>query len=116
MLVTREFVFDAAHNLPHYKGKCERLHGHTYRLQVTVDAPVNPKTGIAFDFAELGAVVKKEVIEVIDHTYLNERIPISSAENLSVWIWERVQEKLPVPLTEIKLFETPTSSVTYRGE
>ena len=116
MLVTKEFVFDAAHNLPNYHGKCERLHGHTYRLQVTVQAPVSPETGIAYDFSALGDVVKKEVIAPLDHTYLNETIPTSSAENVALWIWGRLKERLPVELVEVKLWETPTSAVTYRGE
>ncbi len=116
MQVTKEFVFDAAHNLPNYHGKCERLHGHTYRLHVTVEAPVDPETGIAFDFSSLGGVVKSEIIGPLDHTYLNEKIHNSSAENVALWIWARLREKLPVQLVEVKLWETPTSSVTYRGE
>ena len=116
MQIGKEFVFDAAHNLPNYHGKCERLHGHTYRLQVTVEAPVDPETGIACDFCEIGDVVKAEVIEVLDHTYLNETIPTSTAENVAIWIWGRVAEKLKAELVEIKLWETPTSWVVYRGE
>jgi len=116
MRVTKEFTFDAAHNLPNYHGKCERLHGHTYRLVVTVEAPVDPDTGIAYDFSHLGDAVKEEVIRPLDHTYLNEKIPCSSAENVTLWIWQRLQERLPVDLVELTLWETPTSAVTYRGE
>ena len=47
MIVATEFEFDAAHNLPNYAGKCERLHGHTYRLRVFCEAPVDPSTGLA---------------------------------------------------------------------
>ena len=117
MLVTKEFTFDSAHNLPNYHGKCERLHGHTYRLQVTIDAPVDPDSGMALDFAILGDVVENEVVVTLDHRYLNELIPVSSAENVTLWIWRRLAGKLPrAKLHEIKLWETPTSSVTYRGE
>lgn len=116
MRVTREFTFDAAHNLPNYHGRCERLHGHTYRLVVTVEAPVDSATGIAYDFSHLGDVVKETVLVPLDHTYLNETIPTSSAENVTLWIWGRLAERLPVKLVEITLWETPTSSVTYRGE
>ena len=87
MLVTKEFTFDSAHNIPDYQGKCERLHGHTYRLRVTVEAPVDPDSGIAVDFCEVSDLVKSEVIEVLDHTYLNETVPVSTAENVAVWIW-----------------------------
>ena len=116
MRVSKEFVFDAAHDLPHYQGKCQRLHGHTYRLQVTVDAPIDAETGIACDFSFIGQVVKEEVIRVLDHTYLNETVPISTAENVTLWIWKRIAPKLPARLVELKLWETPTSWVTYCGE
>ncbi|MBL8840157.1 MAG: 6-carboxytetrahydropterin synthase QueD [Planctomycetes bacterium] len=117
MLVTKEFTFDSAHNLPNYHGKCERLHGHTYRLQVTISAPVDPASGMALDFAILGDIVKREVVTPLDHRYLNEIIPISSAENVALWIWAKLKDQLPrAKLTEIKLWETPTSSVTLRDE
>ncbi len=118
MQVTKEFVFDAAHNLPHYHGKCERLHGHTYRLWVTVSARVDPATGIAYDFSHLSDLVKREVIDPLDHTYLNETIENSTAENVTLWIWNRIAKHLPaeVLLNEVRLWETPTSAVSYRGE
>ena len=117
MLVTKEVTFDSAHNLPNYHGKCERLHGHTYRLQVTIDAPIDEQTGMALDFAILGDLVEREVVAVLDHQYINEIIPISSAENVALWVWRKLQPKLPrAKLAEIRLWETPTSSVTYRGE
>lgn len=117
MLVTKEFTFDSAHNLPNYHGKCERLHGHTYRLQVTIDAPIDEETGMALDFAILGEIVEREVVVPLDHRYLNEIIPISSAENVTLWIWRKLTGKLPrAKLAEIRLWETPTSSVTFRGE
>ena len=117
MRVTKEFQFDSAHNLPNYHGKCERLHGHTYRLQVTIEAPVDVDTGMALDFAILGDIVEEQVVTVLDHRYINEIIPISSAENVTLWIWNRLSGKLPhARLSEIRLWETPTSSVTYSGE
>jgi 6-pyruvoyltetrahydropterin/6-carboxytetrahydropterin synthase len=117
MLVTKEFTFDSAHNLPNYHGKCERLHGHTYRLQVTIEAPIEPESGMALDFAILGDVVEREVVAALDHRYLNEIVAVSSAENMTLWIWNRLAGKLPrAKLFEVKLWETPTSSVTYRGE
>ena len=115
MIVATEFDFDAAHNLPNYAGKCERLHGHTYRLRVLCEAPVEPATGLAIDFAEAKRVVKTRVIDVLDHTYLNETIPIPSAENIAIWIWDRLAASA-LPLCEIQVFETPGCFVIYRGE
>ena len=66
MLVSREFTFAGAHRLPGYDGKCERLHGHTWRLRVTVSAAIGAN-GIAFDFKELGHAVEERVLSVLDH-------------------------------------------------
>jgi 6-pyruvoyltetrahydropterin/6-carboxytetrahydropterin synthase len=113
MLVTKEFCFNGAHNLLGYKGKCEKLHGHTWTVQVTVDAPV-AEDGLAFDFVRLKEIVEEKAVSLLDHSYLNEIIDNPSAENIAIWIWQRLQ--LELPLHEIKVFETATSFVTYRGE
>ncbi len=112
-LVTKEFTFDSAHFLPKYFGKCENLHGHTYKLHVTVQVPTLDEQGLAYDFVTLKQVVKDNIVDVLDHRLINDIIPISSAENIAVWIWEQISAK--IPLFEIVLWETPTSFVTYRG-
>ena len=112
MLVSREFEFDAAHKLINYKGKCENLHGHRWKVQVTLQAPMR-EDGIAFDFAELEKIVKEKVIKKLDHTYLNDLLPQPSTENIALWIWKRLRE---LPLYEVKVWESPTSWVTYRGD
>jgi 6-pyruvoyltetrahydropterin/6-carboxytetrahydropterin synthase len=110
--ITKTFGFEAAHRLLDYQGKCERLHGHSYKLAVTVDAPVRPD-GIAFDFTDLKRIVAERVVDALDHRYLNDYVPKSTAEHVVVWIWERLKD---LPLDEITLWETASSSVTYRGE
>jgi 6-pyruvoyltetrahydropterin/6-carboxytetrahydropterin synthase len=110
--VAKEFTFDAAHNLPRYVGKCERLHGHTFKVRVVIDAPIDAWTGLAFDFTRLKAVVDERVIKVLDHTYLNELIPIPTAECIAVWAWDRLKD---LPLYEIQIWETPNSFVSYLG-
>jgi len=112
VLVSREFTFDAAHNLPRYHGKCERLHGHTYKLRVTVEAPLDTWSGMAFDFHDLKKTVRERVVKVLDHRYVNEVIPNPSAEYVAIWAWERLSD---LPLQEIQVWETPTSFVTYHG-
>jgi 6-pyruvoyltetrahydropterin/6-carboxytetrahydropterin synthase len=112
MLVTKEFTFSGAHNLSGYDGKCEKLHGHTWTVQVTVEAPVG-EDGLAFDFIRLKKIGEEKAISLLDHSYINETIKNPSAENIALWIWDRLKEELP--LHEIKVFETPTSFVTYRG-
>lgn len=111
MLVTKIFQFDGAHNLLQYKGKCEKLHGHTWTLHVTVEAEVGAG-GIAFDFNKLKEIVESNVISILDHSYVNDVVPDPSAENIAIWIHEQLRNDLPVH--EIRVYETPTSYVTYR--
>ncbi len=112
MVVSKDFTFDAAHNLPRYVGKCERLHGHTFRLRVSVNAPLDGWSGLAFDFHALKRTVSERVVAVLDHSYLNEIVPNPSAEFLAIWIWRRLAD---LPLHEITVWETPTSFVVYHG-
>lgn len=112
MLVTKEFSFDGAHHLVGYHGKCENLHGHTWTVQVTVEAEIQ-ENGLAFDFVVLKKIVDEKAISILDHSYLNDLIPNPSAEHIALWIWEKLEKD--VPLYEIKVFETPTSFITYKG-
>ena len=112
MRVTKEFSFSGAHHLVGYDGPCEKLHGHTWTVRVTVEAPVGP-SGLAFDFVDLKRIVKASAIDRLDHSYLNELIPNPSAEHIALWIWDRLASNLP--LFEIRVYESPTSYVTCRG-
>src|SRR3989442_13110592 len=77
--VTRAFAFEAAHQLPWHAGACRNLHGHGYRLEVTVAGPLNDD-GIVIDFADVAAVVRREVVDRYDHTYLNDLLDNPTAE------------------------------------
>ena len=114
MIVRRRFDFEAAHRLPEHPGKCRDLHGHSYRLVVTVERPVDPHSGMAIDFSDLKRVVRREVVDKLDHKDLNEIIENPTAEETVRWIWERLTEPLP-GLTELELHETTSCSVVYRG-
>lgn len=119
MLVTKEFTFDSAHFLPNYHGKCENMHGHTYRLQVTVEGPED-QNGLVIDFMILKEVVQKRVLDKLDHKLINDVIKIASAENTAVWIWKQLEKSKEFPknarLHEVKLWETASSFVTYYGK
>lgn len=115
MRVKRLFDFEAAHVLPNHPGKCRNLHGHSYRLGVTVERPVDPASGLAIDFADLKEIVQREVVDRLDHRYVNDLIDNPSAENMTVWMWRRLQPALP-GLVEIELWETRRCAVVYRGE
>lgn len=115
MLVTKEFTFDAAHFLTNYHGKCEKLHGHTYKLHVSVEGDVKDD-GMVVDFLELKKIVKERVLEKLDHSSLNDIFENPSAELIAKWIWTQCSEIPGATIYEVKLWESPTSFVTYRGE
>lgn len=108
MKIIKTFLFDAAHNLPGYKGKCKELHGHTYKLEVGVEGKINKKTGMVFDFAELSKIVKEEVVEVYDHKYLNDFFSNPTAEIMVEVIFKSLKKLIP-GICLVRLWETPTS-------
>ena len=113
MWVVKEFRFEAAHRLPNYQGKCERLHGHSWKVQVTLEAAVNPTDGMAIDFLEIQRVMRERCLETLDHSYLNDLMPHPSAENVALWIWQQIKPLLP--LIEVRVWETEDAFVVYRG-
>ncbi|MBN2307209.1 6-carboxytetrahydropterin synthase QueD [Candidatus Peregrinibacteria bacterium] len=119
MLVTKEFTFDSAHFLPNYKGKCEKMHGHTYRLQVTVEGKPD-KNGLVIDFVLLKKIVNDTVLNKLDHQVINNTVKVASTENIAIWIWKQLNNSSEFPkkvkLHQIKLWETANSSVTYYGK
>lgn len=116
MQIRKSFSFEAAHVLPHHPGKCSRLHGHSYRLEVAVEGPLQatgPAAGMIEDFDAVSRLVKAAVIGALDHRSLNELIENPTAENIVVWIWSRLAPELP-RLAELTLWETRTASVVLR--
>jgi 6-pyruvoyltetrahydropterin/6-carboxytetrahydropterin synthase len=114
--IRKRFSFEAAHVLPHHTGKCSRLHGHSYRLDVTVDGPLQtagPATGMVVDFDELAQVVRGTVIDALDHRSLNDLIENPTSENIIAWIWRALGPVLP-QLEELTLWETATASAMLR--
>jgi len=114
VIVARVFEFQAAHQLPRHPGKCRNLHGHTYRLEVLCEGPVDPETGMVLDFADVKQAVRRHVLDVLDHSYLNDHIEYPTAENIAAWIWDRLAVT-PLPLAEVRLWETSTCYVVHRG-
>ncbi len=112
--VTRSFSFEAAHQLPWHPGKCRRLHGHNYRLEVTVEGPVD-ENGVVVDFDELAAVVGRELIDRYDHRHLNELLDNPTAEVIAHEAW-KLLESAGLRLARLRLWETPESSVELVAE
>jgi 6-pyruvoyltetrahydropterin/6-carboxytetrahydropterin synthase len=111
--VTRSFTFEAAHQLPWHEGKCRNLHGHSYRLEVTVEGPGGPQ-GIVVDFADIKHVVERDVIARYDHRYLNDLLDNPTAELLAAEIWKTV-EAADLAVARIRLWETADSYVEITG-
>lgn len=134
--VTKEFPFEMAHVLSNYDGPCKNVHGHSYRLFVTLsglpaDDPENPKNGMVIDFSDLKNIVRKEIVNIFDHSVvLSDRIDEEKAEmfkkmfgnavlvsyqptceNLVSDFAERIKPHIPagVNLHSLKLYETATS-------
>jgi len=91
MFVTKIFTFDSAHFLTDYYGKCERMHGHTYTLEVTLEGDVQ-SNGLIIDFVVLKRIVKKHILDKLDHQLLNDVIENPSAERVIVWMWDQMKD------------------------
>lgn len=110
-----DFEFAAAHRLPRYDGPCSRMHGHNYRLTVTVDGGIDPRSGMVVDFEVVRRVVWDSALSRWDHQTMNDFLENPTAENMVVALWEALREPLP-GLRELTLHETASYRVTYRGE
>jgi 6-pyruvoyltetrahydropterin/6-carboxytetrahydropterin synthase len=105
-------------------GKCNNPngHGHNYMLEVTVKGEVDQRSGFVVDLKQLKDIMHREVIDVLDHRFLNKEIAefqdrIPTTENLAVSIWNRIKPKLSLAaLHRVRLYETPDLFVDYYGE
>jgi 6-pyruvoyltetrahydropterin/6-carboxytetrahydropterin synthase len=119
--VTIEETFAAGHALRNYRGKCENVHGHNYRCQVTLEGEQLDSIGLLVDFVELKRVVHS-VLDRMDHQWLNEFPPFDvlnpSAENMAKYIYDEVKGGLKtgegVRIAMVRLWETDTAHATYR--
>jgi len=114
-----ETTFAAAHQLRGYKGKCERVHGHNWKVQVHVVAERLNDIDIAMDFHDLKNILN-EVIEPLDHSFLNDIFPFTeknpSSENMAKWIYDFLNKKLSneqVQVSAVTVWESDSASATY---
>lgn len=132
--VTRRAEFSASHFYHNPKfspeenrrifGKCNNPHGHghNYTLEVTVGGEVNSATGMLMDLKELKKLLEKEVLDLMDHRFLNKEVPpfettIPTTENIAMEIWKLIAPRLQVGrLHRVRLYETPDLFVDYFGE
>jgi 6-pyruvoyltetrahydropterin/6-carboxytetrahydropterin synthase len=113
----KTFRFEAAHSLTGVPEghKCRRIHGHSYRLDVHVEGPVDEASGMVMDFHEIQKVVKP-IIEQLDHRLLNDIAGLenSTSEIICKYFWDRLKSALP-GLSALTVWESDTSRCVYRG-
>jgi 6-pyruvoyltetrahydropterin/6-carboxytetrahydropterin synthase len=120
--VSVEKSFDAAHYLRGYKGKCESMHGHRFRVLVSVRASTLDDIGLAYDFTDLKKHLG-DILERFDHTCLNEVPPFDkinpSSEHIAATIYEEIKAKLtgsPVAPESVEVWETPYQGIAYKPD
>ncbi len=115
-----ETEFASAHQLRGYKGKCEVLHGHNWKVQVFVTAEKLNEIDIAIDFNELKRITK-EIVSQLDHKFLNDIYPFTeinpSSENIAHWIFKSLKDRLTdypnVNVSAVTVWESDSASATY---
>jgi 6-pyruvoyltetrahydropterin/6-carboxytetrahydropterin synthase len=118
--ISVEYTFAAGHALREYKGKCENVHGHNYKVQVMVAGDHLNSAGLLMDFSELRAEVKR-LVAALDHHFLNDIPPFDrlnpSAENLAKYIFDEIEPYVRnhgLRVCGVTIWETDTTSATYR--
>jgi 6-pyruvoyltetrahydropterin/6-carboxytetrahydropterin synthase len=118
--ISAEYSFAAGHALRGYKGKCENVHGHNYKVVVTIAGEQLNSAGLLMDFVELRAAIKA-VAERLDHRFLNDLPPFDrvnpSAENLAKYFWEEIEPQVRAQglrVDAVTIWETDVTSATYR--
>jgi 6-pyruvoyltetrahydropterin/6-carboxytetrahydropterin synthase len=114
-----ETQFSAAHQLRGYRGKCENLHGHNWRVQVVVNSEKLNDIGLAIDFHELKKLTD-EFVSTLDHAVLNEIFPFTeinpSSENIARWLYDSLTKKFSdnaIQVSSVTVWESETASATY---
>jgi len=122
--VTVEETFAAGHALRGYHGKCENVHGHNYKVHVTIQGERLDATGLLVDFVELKRLLHAAV-ERLDHQFLNDVPPFDvqnpSAENMAKYFYDKIRTgmndaalQVPVEVSQVRIWETDTSVAAYR--
>lgn len=117
MRIMQAFTFEAAHHLPMVPAghRCRRVHGHSYRVELTLSGPVQEETGFVVDFFDVESAFTP-CFQQLDHQHLNlvDGLENPTAENIAVWIWQRMKPELH-HLSSVRVYETPNCWAEYDG-
>jgi 6-pyruvoyltetrahydropterin/6-carboxytetrahydropterin synthase len=116
--LTKDFQFESAQTLPKVPAdhKCGKMHGHSFKVEISVQGEVDPATGWVYDHARISRAMKP-LVDQLDHAYLNDipGLENPTIENMAAWFWEKLAPLCP-GLCEIVIHETPTARCVYRGD
>ena len=120
--VSVEYTFAAGHALRNYKGKCENVHGHNYKVRVTIGGKELNSTGLLVDFVDVRDAIKA-LVDRLDHRFLNDLPPFDrinpSAENIAKYFYQETRERLGqstqgrIRVKNVQVWETDTTTATY---
>ena len=116
LTVTKEMTFAAAHSLPYYDGPCFNLHGHEWKVQVTIGGVIDSKTGMILDFVDLKKAMVEHIHDKYDHKHINNLFYNPTAENMVMKIRDDLWPIFGLALFKIRLYETPTSYAEWSNE
>jgi 6-pyruvoyltetrahydropterin/6-carboxytetrahydropterin synthase len=116
--IFKVFKVSCAHRLPNVPAhhKCAKVHGHTFRIEVHIGGPVDPRMGWILEFADIVEAFRP-LQEHLDHKYLNEieGLENPTSENLARWIWKSLRPSLP-GLCRVVVQESPESGCIFTGD
>jgi len=123
--ISKEFSFDMAHLLDGHDGKCQNLHGHTYKLQVEISGDLyesGAKKAMVIDFSDLKSIVKKTILDPMDHAFIYNQTSERESQiaallqelNSKTFIFNRLKHDEQLAISAIRLWETPTSFCEYQ--
>ncbi len=118
IILSKDFEFESAQSLPQFPEghKCRNVHGHSFKVTISVRGPVDEASGIFYDHAAISDAMRP-IVAQLDHAYLNDIVGLENPtiELMARWFWEKLEPQL-TGLHEIVLHETPRARCVYRGE
>ena len=119
MKIFRTYAIHSARYIPtlDLNHPCSKMHGHTFKILIELDGPINDKTGIVMDFYDLDIIVNDKITKKIDHKVLNDikGLENPSSEYLSIWIWNQLINSIPI-LSQITVSEDLGTGIKYSGK
>ena len=118
MIVYKKFNIESARSLPNVPKNhpCHRLHGHSFKIIISVEGQIDEQSGFVTDFQEIEDAFNP-IKKILDHSYLNDIEGLSNptSENICIWIWNKIESSIP-NICEIKIKETDSTGCKYKGE